>query len=372
MRKIIVIIGVLVLLGGAFALMSYLSQQSQAPEQKELKEIVRKVDGVKVEYTSIESEIVATGRLGAQNVVDVISEVQGEILKGSLPLKKGQSFRKGDLLVRIYDKETVLNLKAAKSRFLNGIANILPDFKMDFPGSYPTIKAFFDKIKIDEPLPDLPEIKSEQEKIFLASKNILNDYYTIKSSEVRLSKYKIRAPFNGSFTDVMLEVGAIANPGTRIARIISTNAHELEIPVEVNQVKWLKTGKEVKVSSEDGQTNWSGKIVRIADFVDPSTQSVSVFITVNPVKEKPLYEGQYLKAYFTGYTIEDAMEIPRRAVFNSNNVFVVKDSIIAKREINIIKINQESLIFNGLEPGTVVVAEPIVGAIDGNKVIVSL
>ena len=243
---------------------------------------------------------------------------------------------------------------------------------MDYPESYPTIKDFFDDIKIDEPLPDLPEIKSEQEKIFLASKNILNDYYTIKGSEVRLSKYRIQAPFNGSYTDVMLEVGAIANPGSRIARIISTGALELEVPVEISEIKWLKIGQSVLVTSEDEQISWNGKIIRIADFVDQGTQSVSVFVTVNPAKEKPLYEGQYLKAHFTGYTIEDAMEIPRRAVFNSNMVFVVNDSIISKREVNIIKINQESLIFNGLDPGTVVVAEPLVGAIDGNKVIVSL
>ncbi len=372
MRKIIVILGIIVLLGGALGMGWYLSGQKEDPEQQELKEIVRRVDAIRVEYNSLESEIIATGRLGAQNVVDVISEVQGEILKGSLPLKKGQSFKKGDLLVKIYDKETVLNLKAAKSRFLNGIANILPDFKIDYPGSYPTIKAFFDKIKINEPLPDLPEIKSEQEKIFLASKNVLNDYYTIKSSEIRLSKFKIRAPFNGSYTDVMLEVGAIANPGSRIARIISTNALELEVPVELSEVKWLKIGQSVLVTSEDEQLSWNGKIVRIADFVDPSTQSVSVFASVIPEKDKPLYEGQYLKAHFNGYTIEDAMEIPRRAVFNSNIVFVVKDSIIFKREINIIKVNQESLIFNGLEPGSIIVAEPLVGAVEGNKVIVSL
>ena len=99
MRQIIVIIGIIVLLGISAGLMWYLSEQKENPEKQELKEVVRKVDGVKVKYSSIESEIVATGRLGALNDVDVISEVQGEILPGVVPLKKGQSFKKGDLLV---------------------------------------------------------------------------------------------------------------------------------------------------------------------------------------------------------------------------------------------------------------------------------
>ncbi|MBE9491942.1 MAG: efflux RND transporter periplasmic adaptor subunit, partial [Bacteroidetes bacterium] len=272
----------------------------------------------------------------------------------------------------IYDKQTEFSLKAAKSRFLNGIANILPDFKIDYPESYPKIKKYFDDIRIDKPLPDLPVIESEKERIFLASRNILNDYFNIKSSEILLAKHSIRAPFTGTYTDVMLEVGSIANPGSRIARIISTGQLELEVPVVVEDVGWLKKGQSVNVSSEDGEKHWIGKIVRISDFVDPNSQSVSVFVSLEPSPENPLYEGQYLRAVFNGRKIKNAMKIPRRAVFNSNEVFVVKDSVLAKEIVNVIKINQETLIFNGLEEGAIIVAEPLVGTSEGSKVNVLL
>ncbi len=147
MRTVIIIIIIIGVLVGSYFLMEYLASLKQEPNQRLTEEVIRKVDALTVDYNTIESSILATSRLGSKNYVDVISEVQGEIMKGSVPLKKGQSFRKGDLLIKIFEKETEYNLKAAKSRFLNGIANVLPDFKIDFPASYPKIKKFFDADK---------------------------------------------------------------------------------------------------------------------------------------------------------------------------------------------------------------------------------
>jgi multidrug efflux pump subunit AcrA (membrane-fusion protein) len=368
MRKIIIVAIILVILGGGFFLMWYLSGLKEQPEQQEIADVKRRVKDAKVEYSQINSSIVAPGRLGSMRYVDVISEVQGEILQGGIPLKKGQRFKKGDLLVRIFDKEMDYNLKAAKSRFLNSIVNILPDFRFDFPDEYPLVKKFFDDIQIDKPLPELPEIDSEKVRIFLASRNILNDYFTIKGTEIRLYKHWIYAQFDGTFTDVMLEAGSIANPGSRIASIISTERLELEVPVEVKDIPWIKVDQKVNIYSEDGNMEWQGIVIRVADFVDPNTQSVSVFVKVVPSANQPLYEGQYLQARFNGKVINDAMEIPRRAVFNANEVFVVDDNMLRKARINVIKVNRETLIFDGLDEGTVLVTEPLAGATEGNKV----
>jgi multidrug efflux pump subunit AcrA (membrane-fusion protein) len=372
MRKIIIAVMVTAILGGSFFLMWYFSSLKEEPAQQELPDIMRRVQTARVEYSGVNSSITAAGRLGSMRYVDVITEVQGEILKGGVPLKKGQRFKKGDLLVRIYDKEMDYNLKAAKSRFLNSIANILPDFRFDFPDEYPLVKKFFDDIQIDKPLPELPQIDSEKVRIFLASRNILNDYYSIKSTEIRLSKHWIYAQFSGTITDVMLEVGSIANPGSRIATIISTERLELEVPVEIEDIPWIKVNQEVDVLSEDGSMIWDGTVLRVSDFVDPNTQSVSVFVKVTPSANQPLYEGQYLRARFNGKLIEGAMEIPRRAVFNANEVYVVENDLLKKARVNVIKVNQETLVFDGLEEGTILVTQPLVGATEGSKVEISL
>ena len=143
---------------------------------------------------------------------------------------------------------------------------------------------------------------------------------------------------------------------------------ECSIPIPVEEVKWVNMGARVMLTSEDGTQEWNGTVVRKSDYVDPNSQAVSVFISVQNDPENPLYEGQYMRAMFEGEVKGNAMEIPRRAVFNSNMVFVVKDSLLEKAEIHILKINQESMIFNGLTEGDYVVIEPLINVVEGTRV----
>lgn len=367
-KQIRIIISIVVMLGLASIGMVILMNMKKDPPKKPQVEFIRYVKARKVQYVDIESRVAGSGRLASTHQVDVISEVQGKILPGDVPLKKGQGFKEGDLLFRIFDREARLTLLAKKSRFLNVIANLLPDFKVDYPESYPKWTAFLGTIEVEKDIPPLPEIQSDKEKIFLAGRGILSDYYSIKSDEVRLDKYMIYAPFSGSYTDVYLEAGAVANTGTRVARIIRTDKLEVEVPIEVKNAHWISLGDTVQVEGEDGTGEWTGKVVRKSSFVDPGSQSVSIFVKLDANPANPLLPGVYLKAIFPGIMVDNAMEIPRNAVFNSNEVFVVQEGRLSKRLIDIRKVNETTLIFTGLQEGIDVVVEPLVNATENEAV----
>ncbi|MCP5103838.1 MAG: efflux RND transporter periplasmic adaptor subunit [bacterium] len=367
-RKIITIVSILVIIAAAFLVMMFLASLKKEPPKTPPREVKRYVKVSKVTYGDVESQVVGEGRLVSSRQVDVIAEVQGKILRGDVPLKKGQSFKKGDLLFRIYDREARLGLAARKSRFLNAIANLLPDFKVDYPDSYPKWRRFLASIDIEKNLPPLPAITSDQEKIFLAGRNTLSDFYSIKSEEVRLKKYSIIAPFTGAYTSVLLEAGSVANPGGRVGKIIRTDQLELEVPIKANDADWIKQGDTVYVGTEDGSKKWTGTVVRKAQFIDASSQRIGVFVGLESKGDNPLVPGLYLRAVFPGVMVRNAMQIPRNAVFNSNEVFVVNGGRLAKREINIHKVDQKELIFSGLEEGTDLVVEPLVNAAENAKV----
>lgn len=367
-RKIIILLAIIMILGLSFGGMTILGNLKEEPEKQQKEVAKRYVLAKQVVYSKTNSNITASGRLESQDYFDLSTEVQGKILQGNVPIKKGQSFRQGQILVRIYNQEYVLNLKARKSRFLNAVANLLPDFKIDYPESYNNWQDFFSKIELDKNLPELPAVASEQEKIYLASRNLLSDYYTIRSEEERLRKYTLIAPFTGSFSEVYLHTGAIANPGSRIATIIRTDKLELEVPVDEYEAKWVNPGDIVKVTSENGDNEWQGRVARKSDFVDPGTQSITIFVSLSSSAKNPIYKGMYLNAEFPGLTLSKTMEIPRKAVFNSNEVFVIKDSVLKKEEIVVHKINEKTLIFSGLEEGTELVLEPLINATENMKV----
>jgi membrane fusion protein, multidrug efflux system len=367
-RKTLVSIGVVVLaIFLAMILSQYFVDQKETPESREKEELKLFVNAVPVKYDVNYAGISATGRVSSQHAVDLSVEVSGQVLKCDVTLKEGTTFKKGDLLVRIFDEEAQSNLKASKSRFLNGIAGILPDMKIDFPESYAKWTNFFNSIDIGKDLPDLPKIDSDKEKVFLASRNILSDYYTIQSSEIRLSKYDIYAPFNGTYTNVMMEVGSFASPGSRIATMIKTDKLELEVPVKIDDIYWINIRDNVIASTKDGLYTWEGTVVRKSDFVDPNSQSISVFVELESSKSKPLYQGQYLKAVFAEKNLDNSMEIPRNAIFNKEFVFIIEEGRLIKQRINILKTNENTVLFSGLEPGTLVVVEPLVNAQEGTN-----
>ncbi|MDA3844001.1 MAG: HlyD family efflux transporter periplasmic adaptor subunit [Candidatus Kapabacteria bacterium] len=317
------------------------------------------VNAAKIKYGDLQSSLSESGRLTSREIVNLTPEVQGKILAGNVALKKGQSFRRGDLLVKIFDDDALLRLQAQKSRFLNLIANLLPDFKVDFKDSYDEWTKFFGDIKLDKNIPEIPEIKSDREKIYLASRNVLSEYFNIKSQEVTMRKYKLYAPFNGAYRDVILEVGAVAGPGGRIASMIRTDRLELEIPVKKADAKMLRKGASVSVTDDKGDS-FTGRINRISNFMNPKTQSVTVYISLAGANASSLYNGAYLTAQFASIEVKNAMEIPRAAVFNHNHVFVVIDGKLVKESINILKVNEKTLLFNGLEEGTDIVVESLI------------
>ncbi len=364
-KSIISVLVVILLLAGAMALNYLFSSFGKEPEERNRSDVKLFVKTEKVAYSNNTATITEMGRLASQQTVNLGAEVQGQILQGDVSLRAGTSFKKGDLLVRIFDEDARNNLKASKSRFLNSIAGILPDIKIDYPESFDKYMKFFNDVKINEPLPPLPEADSEKEKVFLASRNILNDYYSIKSAEVRLSRYKVYAPFDGTFTSVSLEPGSVANPGARIASMIRTDKLELEVPVRSDDAYWISEGDNVTVSTRDRHAKWTGKVARKSNFMDPNTQTITVYVSLNHEKGNPLYQGQYLRAEFSAIKLDQTMMIPRNAVFNKDRVFTVEEGKLREHKIDIRRINETTVLFSGLPEGLDLVVEPLVNAREG-------
>jgi multidrug efflux pump subunit AcrA (membrane-fusion protein) len=366
-KYIIIAAGVAIILFAYFS-MSFLSGFKKEPVKAPEKEIFRYVKAEAVNYSNQKGEIFASGRVYSKSEVALSAEVGGKILSGNVPFKKGQKFRKGDLLLKIYDKEAGLSLKANKSTFLNGLAGILPDYKIDYSDNYENWYNFFERIDIEKDLPELPEIKTTKEKVFLASRNILSSYYNIKSAESTFKKHSIYAPFSGAISTVNVEVGGFAGIGSRLGNIINTRDLEVEVPLKIEDANWVKRGDKVTLKSDLSTEAWTGLIGRKSGDLDVQTQSVSVFVDVTNNRNASLYKGQYLKAYFNSLTISDVMKIPRNAIVNNDQVFVVVDGLLKKESVNVVKVSEKSAYINGLVENTMVVVQPLVNANENTKV----
>jgi len=323
-------------------------------------EMKRFVKSETVRYSVITSPLVKEGRAVSGSQVTLVSEASGKIEPGAVALRKGTSFKKGQLLAKIYKDEVELALKARKSRFLTIMTSLLPDMKIDYPQHLDAYEMFFSAIDMDKNIPEMPVVKDEKLKIFLASRNVFSEYYGIKQDEKKLERHSLYAPFNGTFTQVNFEVGGYVNTGGQIAKMIRTDHVEIEVTVRNVNSKWIKIGDKVNVFSKDHSSKKNGLVVRKADFIEANTQSRSVFVHLTSSANDELLTGEYKVVEFPGQKIDAAMEIPMNCVFNSNTVYSIVGGKLKKHEINILKRNETTLIFNGIEEGTKIVVEPLI------------
>ncbi len=366
-KKPLIISGlVVIILGGAVAMMAFLSSLKEPPRIRKAPEVKKYVRTEAVKYEDILTHVIAYGRVETAQSLDLFSEVSGRMVEGKVRLKQGQNFKKGDLLFQIDATEASLTLKSQKSNFLRDLAAILPDLKIDYPESFDIWQQYFSKLEIEKDLPKLPASQSEKEKTFLATKGIYSTFYTIKSAEERLKKHWYFAPFDGSFSEIVMESGAFVNSGTRIGKIMRKGYHELKVAVETKDIPWIQLGVETSIYSNETQQSWRGTVARISDYINQNTQSIDVFIAIDPSGGK-IYDGQFIEAAIPARIIKDGMEIPRNLIYNSNEVYVLEDSLLKVKPITIHRLMDETAVFSGLLEGEDLVVEPLINAHNNMK-----
>lgn len=305
------------------------------------------------------------GQVTSSSMINIMSEVQGEI-HANILLKKGTSFKEGQLLFTIQNDDVKMALKARKSNYLMLLTNLLPDLKLDYADNFEAWLEFFNKIDVEKKLPPLPETKSFKEKNFIVSKNVLTEYYNIQSDEERLKKYAVTAPFSGSILNAFTDDGAITNPGSPVIAVIREGNMEIEVPIANDDIHSVKIGAAVTLSDENGGVA-KGKVVRKGTYVNANTQTVPVFIEIDE-SDIPIYNGMYLDASIACEGVENIVELPRKAIFNKNEVYVVENGKLKILPLEIKMFLEESVLVKDMMDGTVVVMEPLINAKEGIEV----
>jgi len=377
-RKILVFVIILLITGLVFFVGSVSYQSGVSYGESHAEEIrksqVKEVDKVSSKkYASVKYVInelspvfvKGSGRVNPGTIINVSSEVQG-VLMSSMSLKKGTSFKKGDLLFKIKDTDFKLALAARKSAFLSLLSQILPDLATDYSDQYDKWYNFFNSISVDQPLKGFPSFATSREKNFIISKNILAEFLNIKSDEYKLSKFQQIAPFSGSIVEAYSDEGAIINPGSPIIQIIRNDQLEIEIPVPVKYMDDIKIGKSVSLTENDQY--FEGNVIRKGEFINPKTQSVPVY--VRPSGSHQLYYGMYVQAKLEFDANDSVVKIPRKAVFSKNKIYTVhEDSTIHELDINIRSSDDNYYFITGLQDSLMIVTQPLINAKDSIKVI---
>jgi len=361
MRKIILSILGILLIVCSFLLAKKLIADKNKPKPVREK-VVKTVFTDTVLNKTIPIIIPANGSLTAKRRVEIYAEVQGVFKSSHVLFRPGQEYKKGQTLIRIDASEYYASVQSAKSNLYNAIAGIMPDIRLDFPDVYQKWQNYLNNFDLNKTTPKLPAMTSDKENYFITGRGIVSSYYNVKNLEERLYKYSIVAPFSGILTEALVTEGSLIRSGQKLGEFIDPSVYEMEIALAKSYANLLKVGESVKLTNLDKTETYNGEVSRVNGSIDQTTQTLTAYIEV---ANNELKEGMYLEAMVNAKEEENAIEIDRNLLLESNEIYVVNDSILRVIPVKPVYFSSTKVVLKNVPDGEVILNKPVPGAYAG-------
>ena len=327
----------------------------------------RAVRTSQVTTATISPKTPVEGRVEALYRMDLVTEVTGNLEMGNAEFREGMGFDAGDVILSLDDQESRLALIAQRSQFLQLLSSQLADLQMDFEKRGAIWANYVNELDVNQSLPDLPETASNRERLFLANRGVISSYHSIRSAEERLSKFQVRAPFDGVVVQASVRPGGLVRAGQTAGVLVGEGEYEIKTAVHARYLSTVAQGDSVRFFDEQGTIVATGLVHRVAGNVDTATQSASVFCRVSPSKghAAAIRDGRFLTGEIESKPLKDVFEIPLAWMHNDNQVYVVAKNQLMEREIEVVFRSRSLAIGRGLDSGAVVLSEALANAFDG-------
>ncbi len=319
-----------------------------------------------------------TGNTQAVNTVTLNARVQGFLT--SIDYTDGAGVHKGDRLFTIEKDAYLASLDQAKATLASQQAALV-QAQQEFARKSTLGKQDF---------ASAASVEDAKAKLDQANAGVDGAKASIQTAQINLGYTEITAPFDGTMTNHLVDVGALVGVGgpTALATIIATNPIYVVFNVAEPQVLKIKAelarqGRqklvpetipvEVGLQSESGYPH-IGHLDYIAPQVDPATGT----LTVRGVLDNPtgaLLPGLFVRVRVPVTHIADALMVAETTIGTGQTgtyVLVVgTDDVVAQRPVTLGQSQDGGLrlVTAGLDPSDRVIVGGLQFAVPGNKVV---
>lgn len=369
------VIAAVILIAGGFLGFKALQAGRQDLARQAPETVYPMVRTITASTGTVDIVIEGEGTVRPVSEIQLVPRVAGKVVRTSPALVNGGAFSKGDLLIAIEDADYQIaftlaraGVREAESRYAlareDAEAARLEWMRMN-PGR--------------EPSP----LAAKEPQLAAAEANLDARRANLDKARLDLERTKIIAPFSGRAGSDNVSEGQFVTPGQPLGSIYDTDTVEIVVPLESRALEWFDvpgfnaTGTDgaaaVVSAAVAGQEKiWQGRVIRAQGKIDPQTRMVNVVIRVEDpyAVMPPLYVGQFAKIRIQGASISEAAVIPRAALREGGNVWVVDDDDrLSFRKVTLAwKDRRGMVIRQGLHDGERVVVSSLASVTDGMRV----
>ncbi len=346
--RLIKIISFIVIVLIGFAGFSFLSSSNKSSNRRSQTPEIRKVETMDVVFGDQQISIRGSGVIQSQREIDVVSEVNGLVVYAKNDLKSGTYVENGEVILKVDSREAENSLLSLRADFLKVISSFLPFLKIEASENYKKWDDYFSSLSIDEPIPPLPEIDNQREKLQVSNYNVFTKFYAVQNAEISYSKHTIKAPFSGYIISGYVLAGSYIGRGQNILILNDAADLEISIPLLVSESQWIDFNKhsDVKVYLTDEKTDFViGKISRKETHINRNSQTFNIFVELENSELNPfLLPGNYVEVEIQGKHLQNVARIPRYAMDRDSYIYTITENKLGREVVDVIAYQDEYVI----------------------------
>jgi len=369
----------------AFIVLGFVGMQALTATKPQLEKRKRPapvpmVRTIKIKTGPQEVRILGEGTVRPLREINLVPEVGGKVVDVSAALVNGGQFRKGNTLLQIdpLDYELLVTLAEAKVKDAESLLELAKEEAAAAREEWRLLHA--DDAKADRKPPSLV---AREPQLAAAQARLEGNRADLRKAQLSLERTNIKAPFDGRVGEENVDTGQYVSPGQTLGTLYSTEAAEIVVPLEGETLFWFDVpgftsndgrGSEAVVQARiAGKTlSWPARVVRTEGRLDERTRLINVVVRVEkPYAQKPpLIFGLFGRVDIHGRTVPSAAIIPRSALRQGDEVWVVDDNgRLRFRKVVVARLQgDEVVVEKGLEDGEMVVTAPLKAVTDGMAV----
>ncbi|MDH3622814.1 MAG: efflux RND transporter periplasmic adaptor subunit [Myxococcales bacterium] len=354
----------LVSIGGAWALVATKDEPPRADKPLE----GTLVEVIEVQGNRHEVELHAKGTVVPAKEVVLQTELGGRVIWQSPELVPGGRFEEGQPILKIDARD----YKLAVESFRSQVNRAKLDLRLEARRGEVAKREWnaFGEIDASEDQRALAQREPQLEASRLALKAAQS---SLKKAELDLARTTLRAPFNAMVVSESVDTGQLLSPQTAVARLVGTDQYHVQVSVPVVSLRTMNVrsgdepGSEVSVVQRVGQETIErkGELIRKLPDLDPGGAMARILVSIeDPLGDGeglPLLLGSFVDVAVAAAPIENAVRVPRGALHNGRDVYVMNDDdLLEIRTVQIAWTEPDSvLVSGGLEPDERVVISRI-------------
>lgn len=377
--------------------------------------------GILVETLTAKAEdldmIIETyGTVKPREILKLVAEVRGKIVKIHSSFKEGGFIKKGAVLIKIDPRTYQLEVerrrvqidqieaefKHLQQEIKNFEASILiatsdvtlaqADFfrLKELMGRKVVAQTTLDKaeqrylasLERQQGLENQMALTGPLKEKLKAQRNMAR--VLLDQAKLDLERTIIFAPFDAWVLEKAVEVGLHVKSGQYLGGIYSAGAFDVEVRIPVKDLKWLPPDlspglmpeAEIFFGSLNNFPPWKGHLARMLAKMDERTRTLPMIIEISESAASVensgvlhLKPGMFVTVRIKGEKTKQVFVLPRHVVHNGDVVYIEQDNHLKIKPVNVLRRFKDSVFVDkGLVDGDLVISSPLSGATNGMKV----